>query len=144
MKASANQQPSCFGHPSTLQVFETARFIVAELSGSDARRLLAVLLQDEALAARIDGMKDKSQDGALREAFGIELECNAGQAKAWSIVERARRMPIGAIVARYSIEGLDVEVLVASQFWDQDVSEEAAPPVVEWLQQNITEVNLML
>jgi hypothetical protein len=41
-------------------------------------------------------------------------------------------------------KGLDVEVLVASQFWDQDVSEEAAPPVVEWLQQNITEANLML
>jgi hypothetical protein len=144
MKASANQQQSFFGHASTSQVFETERFIVVELSGFHARNLLAVLLQDEALAARIDGMKDKSQDGALREAFGIELECNAGKAKVWSIVERARRMQIGAVVARYSIEGLDVEVLVASQFWDQDVSDEAAPPVVEWLQQNITEANLTL
>jgi hypothetical protein len=126
------------------QRFETERFIVMALSGFEARNLLAVLLQDEALALRIDWMKDKSRDGALREAFGIELQCNAGQAWVWTIIERARRMQIGAVVAGHSLEGLDVEVLVASQFWDKDVSEEVAPPVVEWLQQNISEANLTL
>lgn len=144
MKLSTDQQQLCVEHASTPQGFETERFRILALSGFDARTLLSVLFQDEALASRIDWMKDRSGDGALREAFGIELQCNAGQARVWSIVERATRMPIGAIVARYSLEGLDVEVLVASQFWDQDVSGEAAPPVVEWLQQHITEANLTL
>jgi hypothetical protein len=134
MKASADPQPLRFGQSSTPQVFETDRFLVVALSGFDARNLLTVLLQDEALASRVDWMKDKSKDGALQEAFGIELQCNAGQAKVWSIVNRARRMQIGAVMARHSLEGLDVDVLVASQFWDQDVSDEAAAPVMEWLE----------
>ncbi|AXV75045.1 hypothetical protein CJO75_20795 (plasmid) [Ralstonia solanacearum] len=123
------------------QRFDTERFIVIPLSGHEARNLVGVLLQDEALASRIDWMEDKSRDGALREAFGIELRCNAGQARVWSIIERARRLQIGAILASHSLEGLDVEVLVASPFWDQDVSDEAGAPVIDWLQRRISEAN---
>jgi hypothetical protein len=125
------------------QRFDTERFTVVALSGAEAKHLIAILLQDEALASRIDWMSEKSQDGAMQAAFGIELQCNAGQAMAWGIIERARRMQIGAILAMYSLEGLDVDVLVASQFWDQAVSDEAAYPVLEWLQQN-ADFNLML
>ncbi|MBB6593028.1 hypothetical protein LBW62_03680 [Ralstonia solanacearum] len=141
MKTTGDQPPSCFGSVTAAQRFETERFIVAPLSGFEARNLFGVLLQDEALASRIDWLEDQSQDGALREAFGIELRCNAGQAMVWSIIERARRLQIGAILASHSLDGLDVEVLVASQFWDQDVSDEAGVPVVDWLQRQLSEAD---
>lgn len=67
------------------------------------------------------------------------MQC--GQARVWSIIERARRLQIGAILASHSLEGLDVEVLVASPFWDQDVSDEAGAPVIDWLQRRISEAN---
>lgn len=57
-----------------------------------------MLLQDEILASRVDWMKDKSRDGAEKEAFRIELLCNAGQLNVWSIVERARQMQIDTSV----------------------------------------------
>lgn len=125
------------------QVFETERLTVVSLSPSDARTLLTVLLQDEALASQVPWMKEKTQDSALQHAFGIDLQCAAGQAKVWSIIERERRMQIGAIVVRNSLEGLDVEMLVASQFWGQGVADEASEPVMEWLADN-HEVNLGL
>lgn len=129
----------------TKQVFNTERFVVVSLIGQDIRNLLGVLLQDEALSRQISCITVDSKDDALREAFCLEVLCNAGQAKAWSIIDRERRMQIGAIVAKQSLEGLDVEVLVASQFWDQGVSEEAAEPVMEWLQryadERITELH---
>ncbi|MCK4161902.1 hypothetical protein [Ralstonia pseudosolanacearum] len=136
-----NQPPASVDGAAASQRFDTERFIVIPLSGHEARNLVGVLLQDEALASRIDWMEDKSRDGALREAFGIELRCNAGQARVWSIIERARRLQIGAILASHSLEGLDVEVLVASPFWDQDVSDEAGAPVIDWLQRRISEAN---
>lgn len=133
--------PAVCGFSHRPQIFETERLTVVSLSPSDARTLLTVLLQDEALASQLPWMNDKSQDGALQHAFGIDLQCAAGQAKVWSIIERERRMQIGAIVARDSLEGLDVEVLVASQFWGQGVADEAGEPVMEWLADN-NEVNL--
>ncbi|MGF2507674.1 hypothetical protein, partial [Ralstonia pseudosolanacearum] len=136
-----NQPPASVDGAAASQRFDTERFIVIPLSGHEARNLVGILLQDEALASRIDWMEDKSRDGALREAFGIELRCNAGQARVWSIIERARRLQIGAILASHSLEGLDVEVLVASPFWDQDVSDEAGAPVIDWLQRRISEAN---
>lgn len=144
MKTNIEPSSPYLTHSPIAQIFETERFIVVALSGFDARNLLSVLLQDEPLASRIDWLTDKSRDGALQEAFGIELQCNAGQAMAWSIIERTRQLQIGCIVARHCLEGLDLEVLVASPFWDQDVSEETAPPVVEWLQEHITEANLRM
>jgi hypothetical protein len=93
--------------------FETGRFIVAPLSPGEARNLPAVLLQDDALASRVQWLAEKSKDGALRQ-----------------------RIQIGAIIARNSLEGIDVEVLVASQFWDDDVADETGEPVVEWLATN--------
>ncbi|HEX7636036.1 MAG TPA: hypothetical protein VF427_12250 [Noviherbaspirillum sp.] len=60
----------------------------------------------------------------------------AGQIKVWGIVARGLRIQIGTIVSRNSIEGIDVEVLVASQFWDDGVVEDASEPVMDWLDDN--------
>lgn len=135
---------SSIPYGSTNQIFETERYFIAELTGYDVRNLMSFLLQDELLCARIDWMTDTSRDSALREAFGIELLCNAGQGKVWTIIDRAKSKEIGAVFARHSRAGLDVQVLVASRFWDQDVSEEASAPVVEWLEENIGESDLRL
>lgn len=116
--------------------FETERFTVVPLSPTEGRKLAEVLLQDEALAARIPWLTEKTQDGALREAYGIELQAAAGQLKVWGIVTRELRTQIGAIISRNSIEGIDVEVLVASQFWDDGVVEEVSEPVMDWLEDN--------
>lgn len=113
--------------------FETERFTVAPLSPSEGRKLAEVLFQDEALAARVPWLTEKTQDGALRQAYGIELQAAAGQIKIWGIVNRELHAQIGAIISRNSIEGIDVEVLVASQFWDDGVVEEASEPVMDWL-----------
>ena len=116
--------------------FETERFTVVPLSPAEGRKLAEVLLQDETLAARVPWMTDKTRDGALREAFGIELQAAAGLLNVWGIVARDLRMQIGAIISRASIEGLDVEALVASRFWDEGVVEEASEPVMDWLEDN--------
>lgn len=81
-------------------------------------------------------MTDKTRDGAFREAYGIELQTAAGQIKVWGIIARELQMPIGAIIGRNSIEGIDVEVLVASPFWEQEVVEEVSDPVMDWLEDN--------
>jgi hypothetical protein len=117
-------------------VFETERFIIALLSPSEGRQLTEILLQDEPLAARVPWLTEKNRDGALREAYGIQLQAIAGQIKIWGIVSRELQMPIGAIIARNSLEGIDVEVLVASQYWGAEVVEEAGEPVIEWLEYN--------
>ena len=129
-------------NPAQSKKFETERFVVVPLTGAQAKRLLCVLLQDEQLASRVDWMKDKSRDGAEKEAFRIELLCNAGQLNVWSIVERARQMQIGAVLAAFSLEGIDLEILVASQLWDQEVSSEVAEPVTQWLEQSMSNVDL--
>ncbi|HVW50433.1 MAG TPA: hypothetical protein VHC91_08495 [Trinickia sp.] len=121
-------------NPGRLKKFETERFVVVPLTGAQAKRLLCVLLQDEMLASRVDWLRDKSFDGVEKEAFRIELLCNAGQVNVWSIVERARKLQIGAVLTTFSLDGLDLEILVASQFWDQDVSSEVADPVAQWLE----------
>jgi len=120
----------------TRPTFETERFIVVPLSPMEGRKLTEVLLQDEALAARVPWLTEKTLDGTLLQAYGIELQAAAGQIKVWGIVARNLRMQIGAIISRNSIEGIDVEVLVASQFWDDGVAEEASEPVMDWLDEN--------
>ena len=114
--------------------FETERFTVALLSPSEGRQLVEILLQDEALAARVPWLTEKNGDGARREAFGIELQAAAGQIKVWGIVAREMRMQIGAVIAKNSIEGIDVEFLVASRYWRNGVVEEAGEPVIQWLE----------
>jgi hypothetical protein len=116
--------------------FETERFSVVPLSPTEGRKLAEVLLQDEALAARVPWLTDKTRDGALREAYGIELQAAARQIKVWGIAAREFRMQIGAVICRNSIEGIDVEVLVASQFWGNEVIEEVSDPVMDWLEDN--------
>lgn len=116
--------------------FDTERFIVAPLSPPKLRALAGVLLRDEALAAQLPWMPEPGADAAEREAFLLEMECAAGTTKAWGIVERARAMLVGAVLARQSLEGIDLEVLCASQFWHQGVADEAGMPVAEWLEDN--------
>jgi hypothetical protein len=129
-------------YPQSSPIFNTERFIVAPLTPIKARELLGVLLQDEMLAKQLPWMQDKSADAALREAFLLELQCAAGTTKAWGIVERARKMLIGAVLARETVGGIDLEVLCASQCWNQGVADEAGVPVAEWLEDN-TEVTLV-
>jgi RimJ/RimL family protein N-acetyltransferase len=119
------------------QAFETERLTVTPLSPAEARRLFEVLLQDDALAAQLPWLESTGRDEALREAFGIELQCAAGLTLAWGIVERASRTMIGGIVAKHTLEGSEVDILVASQFWDHGVAEEAGDPVVAWLQERL-------
>lgn len=119
-----------------LPTFNTERFIVAPLSPPQLRALMEVLLRDERLAEQLPWMMEKTADAAAREAFLLELQCSAGNVQPWGIVERARAMLIGAVLARQTLEGLDVEVLCASSFWDQGVADEAGEPVAEWLEDN--------
>ncbi len=129
-------------NPAQSKKFETERFVVVPLTGAQAKRLLCVLLQDEMLASQVDWLPEKSLHAVEKEAFRIELLCNAGQVNVWSIVERARKLQIGAVMTRLSLEGLDLEILVASQFWDQDVSSEVAEPVAQWLEKVASNVDL--
>lgn len=116
--------------------FETERFSVVLLSPSEGRKLAEALLQDKTLAARVPWLTEKTRDEALREAYGIELQAVAGELKMWGITERELQMQIGAIIARNSLDGIDVEVLIAPLFWDEGVTDEAAEPVMEWLEDN--------
>jgi hypothetical protein len=116
--------------------FDTERFIVVPLAPMKVAELLGVLLQDEPLAEQLPWMTDKSADGALREAFLLELQCMAGATRVWGIVERARGMFIGAAIASNAVDGIDLQVLCASQFWDRGVADEVGPPVADWLDDN--------
>jgi RimJ/RimL family protein N-acetyltransferase len=119
-----------------LPAFDTERFLVVPLSPAKARELVEGLLLDENLAEYVTWMEDKSRDGAVREGFLIEMQCAAGTRLVWGIVERDSSLFIGALLARPSIEGIDVEVLCASELWDQGVADEAAAPVADWLQEH--------
>lgn len=122
--------------PSKLPAFDTERFMIVPLTPGKARELTEVLLQDERLVEYVHWMEDKSQDGARREAFLLQMQCAAGTVLPWAIVDRDSGTMIGELLARPTIEGLDLEVLCASAFWEHDVTEEAATPVAEWLEAN--------
>lgn len=122
-------------------LFNTERFIVAPLTPAKARELLGELLQDEHLAWQVPWMHERSKDGALREAFLLELQCASGATQAWGIVERARSFLMGAVLARHTVGGIDLEVLCASQFWNQGVADEVGAPVADWLEEH-TQVTL--
>lgn len=120
--------------PAHPPLFNTERFIVAPLTPAKAGELLGVLLQDERLAAQVPWMQERSRDGALREAFLLELQCTSGAIQAWGIVERARGSLIGTVLARRTVGGIDLEVLCASQFWNQGIADEVGEPVADWLE----------
>ncbi len=126
-----------------LPAFQTERFDVMPLNPAQARELVAVLLQDERLAEYVTWMQDKSCDGARREAFLLEMQCAAGTTLAWGIVDRDSAMHIGALLARPTVEGLELEVLCASAFWNQGIADEAAEPVAEWMEDHC-EVEMMV
>ena len=63
--------------------------------------------------------------------------------KAWGIVERARGMFVGAVLARQSASGIDIEVRCASQYWNQGIADEAGDPVARWLDDN-AEVQIVI
>lgn len=139
---SNNVRPELAQATKDLPTFDTERFVVAPLTPQKARELLTVLLQDEKLAAQLPWLEEKTKDGALKEAFLLELQCAAGTTQAWGIVERARAMLVGTVLARQTLSGLDLEVLCASQFWDQGIADEVGEPVAEWLEDN-AEVELV-
>jgi len=117
-----------------LPTFNTERFIVTPLTPAKLRELAQVLLKDERLAEQLPWMQEKSADGAEREAFLLELQCASGTTKAWGIVDRARAIFIGAVLARQTLGGIDLEVLCASQFWNHGVADEVGEPVGAWLE----------
>jgi hypothetical protein len=121
---------------SKLPTFQTERFEVVPLNPPRARELVQGLLQDKRLAEYVTWLEDKSPDGVRREALLLELQCAAGTTLAWGIVESESTTFIGALLARPTIEGLDLEVLCASALWDQGVTEEAAMPVAEWIEEH--------
>jgi RimJ/RimL family protein N-acetyltransferase len=129
LQLSAEPQPT-----SDSPQFQTERFVVAPLTPPKARELIGVLLQDPLLAGQVPWLEERTKDGALREAFLLQLQCVAGAAKVWGIIDRARRMLIGAVLARNEVASIDIEVLCASQFWNQGVADEAGKPVAEWLE----------
>ncbi|MET0383223.1 MAG: GNAT family N-acetyltransferase [Burkholderiaceae bacterium] len=116
--------------------FDTERFSVVPLVPTKLRELAEILLKDVELAEALPWMEDKTADGAAREAFLLELQCATGTTKAWGIVDRARAMFIGAVLARQTLDGIDMEVLCASPFWNQAVADEVGAPVAEWLEDN--------
>jgi RimJ/RimL family protein N-acetyltransferase len=117
-----------------LPTFNTDRFVVTPLTPARLRELAQVLLKDERLAEQLPWMHEKSADGAEKEAFLLELQCASGTTKAWGIVERARAMFIGAVMARQTLGGIDLEVLCASQYWNHGVADEVGEPVAVWLE----------
>lgn len=115
--------------------FETERFSVVLLSPSEVRDLAETLLQDEALAARVPWLVEKAWDDAVREAYGVKLHATYRPLKVWGVMSREFQRVVGAVIARNSPEGIDVDVLVgAPQHWDGGVSVEATRPVIEWLE----------
>jgi len=120
--------------PSALPRFDTERFIVLPLSPQKLHELARILLKDERLAEQLPWMQEKTADAAEREAFLLELQCASGITRAWGIVERARAMFIGLVLARQTLAGLDLEVLCASPFWGSGVADEAGEPVAVWLE----------
>jgi len=128
--------------PTESPTFNTERFTITPLRPPKLRELAEILLRDEGLAEQVEWMADKSQDGARREAFLLELQATAGTTQGWGIVERARRMFVGAVLARQAMSGIDLEVLCPAQFWDQGISDEVGAPLAEWLADNI-EVELV-
>ena len=118
----------------SLPTFHTEQFVVIPLTPAKLRELARVLLKGERLAEQLPWMQEKSADGAEKEAFLLELQCASGTTKAWGIVERARAMFIGAVLARQTLVGIDVEVLCASQYWNQGVADEVGEPVAAWLE----------
>lgn len=114
--------------------FHTPTFVVAPITPPELRELAGELLQDEHLAAQLDWMEDKSKDGALREAFLLELRCAGGGVRAWRIVERYSGGTIGMVLVRDEAGGLDVELLCESTSWNDPVSDEVVEPLVAWLE----------
>jgi hypothetical protein len=117
-----------------LPTFNTERFVVIPLTPPKLRELAQVLLKDERLAEQLPWMQEKSADSAEKEAFLLELQCASGTTKAWGIVERARAIFIGAVLAQQTLGGIDLEVLCASQFWNRGVADEVGEPVAAWLE----------
>lgn len=139
---TSNVRPALAPAAKRLPTFNTERFVVAPLDPQKARELLAVLLQDERLAEQLPWLEERTQDGALREAFLLELQCATGTTQAWGIVERSRAMFVGMVLCRHNLSGLDLEVLCASQFWNQGIADEVGEPVATWLEDN-AEVELV-
>jgi hypothetical protein len=112
-------------------IFDTEHFFVLPLKPADVRLVLGLLLQDEDLTRDLSWMKDRSPEGARREAFMLELRCAADMIKVWGIVERDQGVFIGAVLSQ---DPLRLDVL-CQRPWDTAlVSEEVGAPVSNWLE----------
>lgn len=128
-------------HSNKQSSFQTERFMVVQLSPAEGRQLVEALLQDDALAAQIPWLTEKTPDDALRQAYGIEQQLAAGLLKMWGITARYPEIQVGAILAKNSRKGIDVEVMVASQYWGDDgVVQEACEPVLDWIDDNVLDM----
>lgn len=129
-------------HPSSddfvapgLKSFDTQRLLLLPLQPDYARELVRSLLAFPELAAIVPWMQGKGIDDASREAFRLELQCNAGQTVAWAIIERHTQVIAGALLAGASLGGTQLEVLLAPKYWHHGYSKEAQEPIVEWLEE---------
>jgi hypothetical protein len=116
--------------------FDTERFIVTPLSPSTAGQLFIVLLEDEQLAEQVTWLEDKSADSVRREGRRLKQQCAVGAMLTWGVVERTERRLVGQILVKCDVESIDVEVLCASPFWYQGVTDEVGEPLRSWLEAN--------
>jgi RimJ/RimL family protein N-acetyltransferase len=115
------------------KAFGTPRLLLLPLKHPYARELVGSLLSDPSVAAIVPWLEEKSADAALKEAFHIGLQCASGRTEVWGIIERQQQILAGVVLARASLGGTDLEAILAPQFWNQGISEEATAPVLEWL-----------
>jgi len=121
---------------------DTLRFLLKPLAPPKLRELATVLLRDAALVEQLDWVQDRTESGACREAFLLELQATAGSVRAWGIVDRDSQVFVGAVLARQCIDGIELEVLCASAFWGHGICDEVGYPVAEWVEDN-TQVDLV-
>jgi len=128
-------EPSRFPHDAP--TLSTGRFIVMPLAPPMLGQLVELLLQDEALARGLAWMEDKSHDGAHQEARILECQYLRGNVMVRGIVEHARSLFVGIVVARQAVHGIELEVLCDSMFANQGIADEVRTPVSEWLNDNV-------
>lgn len=120
-------------HVTQMPSFSTERFLLTPLEPALARQLVEVLLQDDALAEQVPWLQGKTPEEARQLAAEMEAGAEQGVCRIWSIMVRAEEKVVGALVARNSLAGIDVEVLVDSECEMDDLVDETCDPVMAWL-----------
>ncbi|HEY8606199.1 MAG TPA: GNAT family N-acetyltransferase [Noviherbaspirillum sp.] len=113
--------------------FATEHFMLLPLSPLESRMLFEVLLQDETLREQVPWIAVKHPGRAMSGARLVEQKTACGQFKVWSITRRAPYVDVGAVVARNTPDGIDVEVMLDPRFDADDALDEVFAPVLAWL-----------